>query len=264
MAKELPFFKFEPATWDTGSIQMCSREERSVFIDLCSMYWQRLGDLPYKLAVQKICGGNATALDSLYEAGIIKIIDGFICIDFLNEQLSEFETVSKTNSENARLGWEKRRKDATAMRPHSERTAIRGEKRREDKSRIKNIPDFDKSGFDASILEIIQLLKSDHLNRDVKPYKLTAKRTRLITNRKKDFDKLWPGRDFKKACLFAFKYKAMEWFGTDMFRYFEPETLLSEKFISYLETAEQNNGEPYKAENKPKEEKVVYTAPSKY
>ena len=101
------------------------------------MYWQRLGELPYKLAVQKICGGNATALDSLCEAGIIKVIDGMICIDFLNEQLSEFENVSVVNSENARLGWEKRRKNATAMRPHSEinATPMPVEKRRVEKSR---------------------------------------------------------------------------------------------------------------------------------
>lgn len=132
MAKELPYFKFEPSAWDTGKIQLCVPEVRAVFIDLCSMYWQRLGDLPYKLAVQKICAGNATALDSLYEEGIIKINDGLICIDFLNEQLAEFENLSSKNAENARLGWEKRRKDATAVPPHSERNAIREEKRRKD------------------------------------------------------------------------------------------------------------------------------------
>jgi len=98
------------------------------------MYWQRLGNLPYKLAVQKICNGNATALDSLCDEGIIKVIEGDICIDFLNEQLSGFENTSKVNSENARSGWLKRKKHATALQPHSERNAIREEKRREDES----------------------------------------------------------------------------------------------------------------------------------
>mgnify|MGYP000049168086 FL=1 len=137
MNKELPWFKFTPSKWDNGNIQLCSFEQKGVFVEVCSMYWQRLGELPYKLAVQKICGGNATALDSLCDAEIIKVIDGMICIDFLNEQLSEFENVSVVNSENARLGWEKRRKNALAMRPHSERiaTAMPVEKRREEKSR---------------------------------------------------------------------------------------------------------------------------------
>lgn len=133
MAKELPYFKFEPSQWENGNIQLCSHEAQGVFINVCSVYWQRLGDLPYKLAVQKICGGNATALDSLNEEGIIKIVEGMICIDFLNEQLSEFENTSSKNSENARSGWEKRKSNANSMRPHSDRNAIREEEIREDK-----------------------------------------------------------------------------------------------------------------------------------
>jgi hypothetical protein len=133
MAKELPYFKFEPAAWDTGKIQMCSFEAQGIFIGVCSMYWQRLGNLPYKLALQKVCGGNATALQSLCDEGAIKVIDEMICIDFLNEQLDEFGHLSKTNSENARNGWEKRRKNATALPPQSDRNAIREEKRRGDK-----------------------------------------------------------------------------------------------------------------------------------
>lgn len=99
------------------------------------MYWQRLGNLPYKLALQKVCGGNATALDSLIEENVIKLIDGDLCIDFLNEQLSGFENTSKTNSENARNGWLKRRNNAAAMRPHSDPNAIREEKIKEDKKK---------------------------------------------------------------------------------------------------------------------------------
>lgn len=135
MAKELPYFKFEPSQWDTGNIQMCSQESKGVFIDLCSIYWQRLGELPYKLALQKVCGGNATALTSLCNEGVIKVIEDMICIDFLNEQLVEFENTSLVNSKNARDGWEKRRKNATALQPQSERNAIREEKRRQDKKR---------------------------------------------------------------------------------------------------------------------------------
>lgn len=136
VAKELPYFKFEPAIYDTGSIQICSFEAQGVFINVCSMYWQRLGDLPYKLALQKICKGNATALDSLIGEDILKVKDGMICIDFLNEQLAEFENLSHTNRENARLGWEKRRLDATAKPSHSKPNAIRGEKIRVDEMKV--------------------------------------------------------------------------------------------------------------------------------
>jgi len=139
MAKELPYFKFEPNQWENGNIQMFSREEKGLFIDLCSMYWSRLGDVPLKLAIQKLCAGNATAFDSLIKEGIFTIENDFICIDFLNEQLSDFEDTSKQNSKNAKEGWEKRRKlkaesarNATALNPQCENDAIREEEIRED------------------------------------------------------------------------------------------------------------------------------------
>tara|TARA_R110000772_G_scaffold169846_2_gene281740 strand:- start:1469 stop:2134 length:666 start_codon:yes stop_codon:yes gene_type:complete len=154
MAKELPYFKFEPNQWENGNIQICSREDKGLYLDLCSMYWSRLGDVPFKLAVQKLCGGNASAFDSLVNEDIFVVIDDMICIHFLNEQLEEFKDTSKTNQKNALEGWAKRRetkalknnkseKNATASKPQSETNAIREEKRRgeeikEDKKEIFN------------------------------------------------------------------------------------------------------------------------------
>ena len=143
MAKELPYFKFEPNQWENGNIQICSREDKGLFMDLCSMYWSRLGDLPLKLAVNKLCGGNASAFDSLMRENIFTVINDLICIDYLNEQLSNFDETSKTNSKNAREGWEKRRKikeqsdrNATALNPQCESDAIREEERREEKIKV--------------------------------------------------------------------------------------------------------------------------------
>jgi len=158
MAKELPYFKFEPNQWENGNIQMCSREHKGLFIDLCSMYWSRLGDLPLKLAVQKLCDGNATALNSLCEDRIIAIENAFIRIDFLEEQLSEFGNLSKQNSKNAREGWDKRRnskdsseRNATASVPQCENDAIRGENMREEKKRL------NKKILDKSLLSEIKI-----------------------------------------------------------------------------------------------------------
>ena len=94
MAKELPYFKFETSEWDNGTIQMCSRETKGLFIDLCSMYWARLGDIKTKLALQKLCNGNANALQELIKEDIIQILDEKIVIYFLDEQLKEFNAVS--------------------------------------------------------------------------------------------------------------------------------------------------------------------------
>lgn len=139
MAKELPYFKFEPNAWENGNIQMLSREDKGLFIDICSMYWSRLGDIPLKLVIQKLCAGNATALNPLCDEKIIEVIDGNIFIKFLSEQLNEFEDVSKQNSKNAKEGWEKRRKqkeeserNATALKSQSENDAIREDKSKEE------------------------------------------------------------------------------------------------------------------------------------
>lgn len=140
MAKELPYFKFEPNQWENGNIQMLSREHKGLFIDLCSMYWSRLGDVPEKLVIQKLCAGNALALKSLCEEKIIEVIDSKIFIKFLSEQLNEFEDTSKQNSKNAKERWEKHRKqkdeserNALALNSQCESDAIREEKIKEDK-----------------------------------------------------------------------------------------------------------------------------------
>lgn len=162
MAKELPYFKFEPNQWENGNIQICSREDKGLFLDLCSMYWSRLGNLPLKLAIQKLCAGNATAFDSLVREEIFEVIDGMICINFLNEQLQEFTDTSKQNSKNAREGWEKRRKNkalseinATASNTQSETDAIREEKKREEERKRENIKK-EKSNFIFNELLISQ------------------------------------------------------------------------------------------------------------
>lgn len=107
MAKELPYFKFEPNAWENGNIQMLSREDKGLFIDICSMYWSRLGDLPLKLVIQKLCYGNKDALSNLINEEIIDIKkDEKINICFLSKQLSEFNIQSKVNSDNAKSRWE--------------------------------------------------------------------------------------------------------------------------------------------------------------
>ena len=145
MAKELPYFKFEPNQWENGEIQIVTREDKGLFIDLCSMYWSRLGDVPFKLAVQKLCGGNATAFDTLINEGIFTIKNDHIYIEFLSEQLNEFENQSETNKQNALSGWDKRRANAAASKSQSENNAIREEKRREEKRKGEkiNIPTFE-------------------------------------------------------------------------------------------------------------------------
>ena len=133
--KTLPYFKFIPAYWENGNIQMCSRESKGLFIDLCGMYWSRLGELPYALALQKLCNGNANALQELCNYQIITINDDQISIDFLDEQLNEFKKTSKKRSQAANKRWGSNDADANALQMQSKSNAI---KIREDKIREDN------------------------------------------------------------------------------------------------------------------------------
>lgn len=138
MAKELPYFKFEPGQWENGNIQMCSRESKGLFIDLCSMYWARVGDLPYALALQKLCNGNKVAFQELESIGIFQVIDDKIVIEFLDEQLGEFFDISEKRRESANKRWN----DASALQKQSKSNAIREEKKREKKKREEEMADL--------------------------------------------------------------------------------------------------------------------------
>lgn len=131
MAKELPYFKFEPGQWDNGNIQMCHRESKGLFIDLCSLYWSRLGELPYALALQKLCNGNEDAFQELKRLDIIGIVDDNVVIEFLDEQLSEFNLISEERRKAAKKRWS----DAIALQMESKSNAIREEKIRKEKKR---------------------------------------------------------------------------------------------------------------------------------
>lgn len=171
MAKGLPYFQFEPSEWENGNIQTCTREEKGLFIDLCAMYWARLGDLPYKLALQKLCAGNATALRSLCDSKIIEEIEGNIHIKFLDIQLDERGAISKKNSKIAKDAWAKRKKDkgfnATALRTQSERNtnAMPIEENRIEENNFKN-------DFSEKIIELGKYVFKDSfaVNRAITTY----------------------------------------------------------------------------------------------
>ena len=145
MAKELPWFKWSPSKWDTGNIQMCSHHSKGIFSDLCSLYWSRVGELPYALALQRICKGDASALQELSEYEIFRVEDGFVRIDFLDEQLAEFGQASDKRRKAAEKRWSghvKKENDASALQVHMQSNAIkrRGEETREED--IETQPDF--------------------------------------------------------------------------------------------------------------------------
>lgn len=138
MAKELPYFRFEPSEWDNGNIQMCSRDSKGLFMDLCSIYWTRLGELPYALALQKLCNGNKDAMQELINHEIFGVIDGQIVVDFLDEQLLERGQVSVKRREAAHKRWS----DANALQLENKSNANRIEDKREEEKKKEKKKEF--------------------------------------------------------------------------------------------------------------------------
>lgn len=142
MAKELPYFRFEPSEWQNGNIQMFDNATKIAFIEICCTYWQRLGNISYAFALQKHCNGNPNVIDSLIDEDIISLEDDKIVIDFLDEQFDELTLKSKKAAESANKRWNKKKKNANAMRTHSEGNANRIDKNRKDKNRKDKISSY--------------------------------------------------------------------------------------------------------------------------
>jgi len=100
MAKNFPYFKFFPTEWLTGNIAYEDLEIQGLFINVCSIYWQRDGNLSIEDIKRRYKKENL--IDSLLSGGFVKVENDLISIDFLNEQLDAANHISRTNSENGK------------------------------------------------------------------------------------------------------------------------------------------------------------------
>ena len=155
MAKELPYFKFEPAEYLTKDISFCSLSAQGLFIIICSYYWQRGCNLTITQLKKRInCDKE---LEELIQEDIIKMDEESIKIDFLDVQLNEVEKTSKTNSDNGKKGGRPKKNNPkesqikpTALFSLSETKGIREDKIKEEEikelNKVKTL-DFDKLLF---------------------------------------------------------------------------------------------------------------------
>lgn len=140
MAKELPYFQFEPGQYFAGNIQFCTYEEQGVFINICALYWQRSCELSREQLNKKF---TEKLTDSLISSKVIKSNSkGEIIIDFLDEQFDLIKASKLRCSVNGKKGVAAK-KQATLKPPLSqaEATLKHLDKIREDKIREDNIID---------------------------------------------------------------------------------------------------------------------------
>lgn len=102
MAKELPYFKFEPAEYLTKDISFCSLSAQGLFINICSYYWQRGCELTKQQLLKRL--NHEKELNELIEEGTIDVIGNDIKIKFLDIQLLELEARSVVNKVNGSKG----------------------------------------------------------------------------------------------------------------------------------------------------------------
>lgn len=95
MTKELPFFKFTPTEWLVGKISFQPLEVQGAFIQCCCMFWKNSGVLKFDDMDYRIGKDN---LSRLIEFDFIKTEDGFLRIEFLEEQLVSFEGIRRNRS----------------------------------------------------------------------------------------------------------------------------------------------------------------------
>lgn len=142
MAKNFPYFKFFPTEWLTGNIAYEDLEIQGLFINVCSIYWQRDGNLSIEDIKRRYKKENL--IDSLVSGGFIKVENELILIDFLNEQLDAANHISRKNSENgkksAALKALKLKENSTTVEtPLNESSTNKNKNKKQSKEEVNNI-----------------------------------------------------------------------------------------------------------------------------
>lgn len=116
------WFKFYPQTWITGRIMLESHDTKGAFIDCCNLLFTREGDIDLELLRGFI--RNDPAIDRLIDRGFIKINDGLVVIDWINEEIQGASYRTQIAQEKAHKRWHGK---ATAMQRQSGGNAKRKE-----------------------------------------------------------------------------------------------------------------------------------------
>ena len=158
MAKELPYFQFEPAEYLTGDISFCSLSAQGLFIIICSYYWNRRCTLTKEQFLKRV--NKPEEFKELVDENIISIENNFIKIAFLDEQIDSALKLSQVNSANGKKGGAKKgntnaKKQPTNKPEVNEKQSIRQEETiqeeiKEDKTITINHDVFKKQSLQSS------------------------------------------------------------------------------------------------------------------
>jgi len=142
---KLQWFKFTPTDWIMGKIQRCPEITQARFMRLICLYWNKECLLTYEDAEIEI---DKEHLDLLIGKKIIKLVDNFISIEFLNEQLENISETSQKRRDAVLQRWAKVKQndtnvlqvDTSVLQNDTEKS--REEETREEKSKKRVVNKF--------------------------------------------------------------------------------------------------------------------------
>lgn len=109
---KLQWFKFTPTDWIMGKIQRCPEITQARFMRLICLYWNKECLLTYEDAEIEI---DKEHLDLLISKKIIKLVDAYISIEFLNDQLDSISETSQKRRDAVLKRWAKVKQNDTSV-----------------------------------------------------------------------------------------------------------------------------------------------------
>lgn len=142
---KLQWFKFAPTDWVMGKIQRCPEITQARFIRLMCLYWNKECLLTYDDAEIEI---DKEHLDILISKKIVKLVEQYISIEFLNDQLENISETSQKRREAVLQRWAKVKQkdtsvlqdDTSVLQNDTEESRVELDKIRKDKKRVFTAP----------------------------------------------------------------------------------------------------------------------------
>ena len=136
MAKELPYFQFEPAEYLTKDVSFCSLSAQGLFSNICSYYWQRQCNLTQAQFLKRL--NHPVEFNELLEQGVIDLDEDCIRIKFLDIQYYNATNFSKEQSRKGKLGGRPRKEKPSESQVKADAKPNVSHKIREDKIIVDN------------------------------------------------------------------------------------------------------------------------------
>lgn len=145
--EKMQWFKFSISEWKMGKIQRCKPEAKSAFMELCCLYWINETKLSIEDAIIECDEDN---YQNLLSKKVIKEVDGYVKIYFLDEQFENVLDKSEKARESVKKRWLKRNATVLESNYESDTNVLPSnyesnteEKRKEKEEEKNNIFSFD-------------------------------------------------------------------------------------------------------------------------